>query len=108
MVALVIVTTPRFYGVHGFVLAAVMIPLAVLGWTIWTRFGRGTRWTYYLVLATASIALVANLVLLGVPKAMAWLDHGQGNMGHILTAIGSAAVLGILMLPATRRHFRGR
>lgn len=108
MVALVIVTTPRFYSVHRFVLAAVMAPSAVLGWAIWTRFGRGTRWTYYLVLAAASITLLANLVLLVVPKAMARLDYGQGDLAHILAAIVSAAVLGILFLPATRRHFRSR
>ena len=43
-----------------------------------------------------------------IQDVMAWLDYGQGDLAHILTAIVSAAVLGILLLPATRRHFRNR
>ncbi|MBL7134674.1 MAG: ABC transporter permease [Phycisphaerae bacterium] len=108
IVALVIITTPRFYGAGGFTLAGVLVLAAVLGWTIWRHFGRGARWSYHLVLAAASITLLANLAPLGAPKAMAWLDYGQGNLGAMLTAIVSAAVLAILFLPATRRHFRSR
>jgi len=108
MAALVIVTTPQFYSVRGFVVAGVLAADAGLGWFIWGRFGRGARWTYYLVLVVAAFYLLGNLALLGVPKVMAWLDYGQGRLANIVTAIVSAAVLAILFLPATRRHFRSR
>ncbi len=108
IVALIIVTTPSLYSVRGFARAGVMALTAVVGWTIWTRFGGGVKWTYYLVLAAAGVVLLGNVVLLVVPKAMALLDHGQDNLSVMVTAIVSAAVVAILFLPATRRHFRSR
>ena len=108
MVALVIVTTPSLYGVRGFVVAGILALDAVLAWFIWTRFGRGARWTYYLVLVTAAFFLLGNLAFLLIPKVTAWLDYGQEKLANIMTAIVSAGVLAILFLPATRRHFRSR
>lgn len=74
---------------------------AGLTWAFWGWFGRGIRWTYFVVLGltVVNVALAA-LTLMGVN-----LLRGEQMPLKVAHLALSAVVLAILIVPSTRHHF---
>ena len=108
--ALVVLSLPRFHTLRGLLLAAGLLAVGVVVWVLWGAFGRGRKWAWWVVLATAAIALVERVLV----TAGLWAPRGPGRVNLPLRVIGftlTAAVIAILLLPKTRHHFafgRGR
>ena len=104
LAAIVLLSLPRFYSTATFALAAALLVAAPAGWVVWGAFARGRKWGYWLVLA-AHVPVLA-----GAAAAVAWpalLPQGPVATPVVsLAAAGTAAaVLLVLFLPKTRRHF---
>ncbi len=103
LAAVVVLTTPRLYGVEAFVAAAICILGAVGGWVFWGHFGHGARWAYWALLA----AVVAGT--LGAAAWVVWPGMIQGAGGDRLMPVTAAcilaALLAALVVPSTRHHF---
>jgi ABC-type transport system involved in multi-copper enzyme maturation permease subunit len=106
LAALSILTIPALYTKANFILAGAAALAAVIGWVVWGAFGFGRRWSWYLVLAAATILAVAGTVLL---IAAPTLPSGAEAVTPVSIFTGTAiaaGIAGILLLPRTRRHFR--
>ncbi len=102
----VLLSLSQYHTFSGFVTAASLIAGAAVGWMFWGVFGRGAKWSYWLV-------LVGSVGACGASLAAAWglwdigLVDASGDL-TIRAAVASAflaCVLGVLVLPRTRRHF---
>jgi hypothetical protein len=98
--------SPESAGALVLIPAGVLMLLAVAGWMLSSCFGRGARWSHRVVLALSVLSLGA----LGVVIAMAAAGE-EGllpNERALLTvgAVVAAAVVAVLLLPRTRRHFQ--
>jgi hypothetical protein len=81
---------------------------AVLGWLLWGYFANGAKWSYWLVTFLAVLSLAGSVLGTFWPQALGarqWLQPQTPALGAI-QVLAAAAVLLILMLPKTRRHFR--
>jgi hypothetical protein len=106
LTALTILTVPTLYTKVNFILAGTAALSAVIGWIVWGAFGFGRRWSWFLVLAAAAIVAVTGAVLL---LAGPRLPGGSEVVTPVLTFTATAVaagIVGILLLPRTRRHFR--
>jgi len=106
LAGLTILTVPAMYSATNFLIAGASIVLAAMGWVLWGAFGFGRRWSWYVVLAGAAILTIAGAVLLIAPGE--WFGMGETTtpvLTFTATAV-AAAVVGILLLPRTRRHFQ--
>jgi hypothetical protein len=104
--ALTILTVPAMYTKTNFILAGAAALAAVIGWVVWGAFGFGRRWSWYLVLAAAAIVAVAGAVLLlAAPRLPDSAEAVTPVLTFTATAV-AAGIVGILLLPRTRRHFR--
>jgi len=106
LTALTILTVPTLYTKVNFILAGAAALSAVIGWIVWGAFGFGRRWSWFLVLAAAAIVAVTGAVLL---LAGPRLPGGSEVVTPVLTFTATAVaagIVGILLLPRTRRHFR--
>jgi hypothetical protein len=75
------------------------------GWLLWGWFGRGVRWTWWLVSLVVAAALAGGVAMLVAPQwRPQWL--ALGGFGLVFTTAALAAITLILMLPKTREHFR--
>lgn len=108
LAGLTILTVPAMYNATNFLIAGASIVLAAMGWVLWGAFGFGRRWSWYVVLAGAVIHTVVGAVLLIAPGE--WFGIGETAtpvLTFTATAV-AAAIVGILLLPRTRRHFQSR
>jgi hypothetical protein len=107
LAALTILTVPASYDKpYLIILAGAAAPAAVIGWVVWGAFGFGRRWSWYLVLAGAAIVAVAGAVLLlAAPRLPDSAEAVTPVLTFTATAV-AAGIVGILLLPRTRRHFR--
>jgi len=107
LAALTILTVPASYDKpYLIILAGIAAPAAVIGWVVWGAFGFGRRWSWYLVLAAAVIVAVAGAVLLlAAPRLPDSAEAVTPVLTFTATAV-AAGIVGILLLPRTRRHFR--
>ncbi len=104
--ALVLFSQPGFHTVHGIVGASVLLVSSVAAWKLWGSFGRGTRWSYWVVCVLALGVLAQRISALLAPT-VALLRYGSDAPMYVVAGIAlSAMVLLILVLPRTRRHFR--
>lgn len=104
--ALFIATLPNFHNLSGVGLIAALLVAAAIGWALWSRFGAGDRWAYWLVLLGVVIALGAHIVMVVAPNALAMEATAATRVQAIAgSLIGGLCGL-ILILPKTRRHFR--
>lgn len=86
--------------------AAWYLPSGVLLWVLWGFFGRGVRWSYWVVLGLMVITLAGTVgrVLQDAYFQDVMDDRNRGFF--ILGAILEAALVGIMLLPKSRRHFK--
>jgi len=107
LAAVTILTVPASYDKpYLIILAGAAAPAAVIGWVVWGAFGFGRRWSWYLVLAGAAIVAVAGAVLLlAAPRLPDSAEAVTPVLTFTATAV-AAGIVGILLLPRTRRHFR--
>ncbi len=113
----VIISQPAFYNVSGFATAGALLAGAILAWVVWGYFGRGVKWTYYLVLIASAIKACVSIFALvfpdkarqfvteSIPQATAFVESGEFPVIIFAAAIVAVAVVVIMFLPKTRRHF---
>lgn len=83
----------------GFVIAG------VLGWILWGFFGRGVKWSYWLVLTLAVFTLAyTQACISGLLKVSQAGLYEPALLA--IEAILAAGIIVIMILPKTRRHFR--
>ncbi|HUS92890.1 MAG TPA: hypothetical protein VM695_13610 [Phycisphaerae bacterium] len=104
LAGLVVLTVPRLYSTASLLAAAGLIVGAAAGWLVWAAFGYGGRWSYWLVLAASAAGAAAGTVLLISPHLGPRPDVATPVLIATATAL-AAAVLVVLFLPKTRRHF---
>ena len=102
------VMAANFTPAYALMGAGGLIVFAVAAWFLWSYFGHGARWAFWIVLVINAEALIRNGLTLVAPKATAWMGSlGKGQFGPTLAnAVVAALVLLVLALPSTRRHFR--
>jgi hypothetical protein len=85
----------------GVLTAAGLLGLAVLTWLLWGWFGRGLKWTYFVVLGLALTVLAG-----GASWALgAWSLPGRDKTWAVVGAAAAGLLVLILLLPRTRHHF---
>jgi len=94
------------HTIDGFVAAGALVASGGVGWIFWGFFGRGAKWSYLLVLIVDIAALAASLAI----ASGLWSIDAPDDWGDLAPRAGVAAafgvcVLGVLVLPRTRRHF---
>jgi hypothetical protein len=104
--ALVLLSLEAFHTAVGLATAGGMLVAAPVCWLLWGGFGRGRKWAYWLVLL-ASVAVLGGLHAgYHVPGEVGRRLHlGQAPVLLILEHLVAAAVILVLVLPKTRRHF---
>ena len=103
----VMLSVPRFHTLSGLAAIAAMLVAAAAGWIIWGLFGRGARWAYWLVLGVTVAAVARQVAVLAGGEALERARLPAEHTGHlVLGTVVAAAVLLVLILPGTRRHFR--
>jgi hypothetical protein len=103
----IMLTMPASYTTNGFIIIAVMFAIAVIAWVVWTGFGNGNRWTWWLicVLSVSGALLWATMLpWFWAQKLRVSLPLSQTQI-MISAVIGSVVLIGLL-LPKTRRHFK--
>ena len=107
LAAMSILTVPALYSSQNFILAATLTAIGVIGWFVWGAFGRGQKWSWYLVLALALLGIAADVALLivGPEKYLPGSDATAPMLPYVAGVI-KATVVVILVLPRTRRHFQ--
>ena len=106
LAGLAIVGAAVLAGTMGWFTPIGVLAGAGLAWQLWSLFGRGNKWVYWLVMVSVALNLVrAALLAAGLKEP--WLPRaGQETQPVIVVqALAAAAVLLILLLPKTRRHF---
>ena len=103
--ALLMLATPRFHNTRLFVLDGCLAAAAAALWLLSGFFGRGASWAYWLTLAAAICVLSGVGVWLVSPQFRQALPQVQARQ-ITLAAVIAAAVLLMLLLPRTRRHFQ--
>lgn len=95
----------NFDSLQPVAIAVALVLGAAAVWIFYGWFGRGVKWTYFLVFIAAALGLVPYVgALVGGPlKVLAKQYLGTG--GLISAIVANALVLLILLLPKTRYHF---
>jgi ABC-type transport system involved in multi-copper enzyme maturation permease subunit len=106
LVAAKLVARPENRDAASFLVAAGLLGAAVASWLLWGWFGRGVGWSYRIVLGLSGLFFLRNAALLGAPGATGFLRFRETPELLFLEAVLGAAVLLILLLPRTRRHFK--
>lgn len=105
--ALVLPSLPRGRTVEGLTAAGGLLAAAVATWLIWGAFARGARWSYWVVLGTSALAVLAAGAVLLVPALPAPRTAGGPALLAAVAALAAGMIL-IQLLPNTRRHFHFR
>lgn len=100
-----------FLGIDGPPVLA-LLPLAgvlVFGvalWMLWTHFGRGHGWAYWVVLLAGAVKGVWLAAAAFLPQARVLWAARMGPLALGLSAAAAGVVVILLVLPKTRHHFR--
>ena len=85
--------------------AVALIVLGVLAWLLWGFFGRGARWSCWVVVGIVAANLLRCLAaILGLGQLLPTLGLDEPVLLAVQTIV-TAAVLVVLLFPRTRRHF---
>ena len=102
----VILSLSKYHTLGGLTTAGALLAGAGVGWILWGFFGRGARWTYWLVLAGD---VAAGGMAIAAAAGIWEFGSLEDPRGVTTPAVGVAAVslcvLLVLVLPRTRRHF---
>jgi len=104
--ALVMVSLPRYHSLAGLGIVAAMVAAAGLGWLIWSRFGAGDKWAYWLAWLIAVLGVLIPALVLTWPERLGLDEAGGGRVISLATAAAGGVVILILLLPKTRHHFK--
>jgi hypothetical protein len=85
--------------------AVALVLAAVAIWIFYGWFGRGVKWTYFLVFVAAALGLAPYISALVGGPLQARAGQFLGTGGLISAIVTNALVLLILLLPKTRYHF---
>lgn len=102
---LAIFSLPRLYHLPWLLTACGLLALAVAGWVLWGAFGYGRRWSYWAVLALACLGLAACVAALISPALLPRHELAGPVLTGTATVLAAAVIL-VLILPTTRRHFQ--
>ncbi len=106
LVSMVMVTLAKFHTLQGAGLIAGLFAAAGINWLLWSHFATGKRWAYWLtvVLGTATLAGLAGAVIF--PARFGIQLNAPERVLTVASAALAAAVMIILLMPKTRRHFK--
>jgi hypothetical protein len=107
---LVLLSVPAMHTAWGMLTIAILLALAVGSWFLWSAFSRGAKWSYWLVVVVACLDLAQRAVSAIAPRSPVaqWRGRGEGPALTVLETILAVAILLILVLPKTRRHFHSQ
>ena len=91
-------------------LMGALLLVAALNWVIWSAFGRGRAWVYWLVTVSVCLDIVRLIVGRLWPQALPQrlLPEAQDPALAVFQAATLTVILLILLMPKTRRHFRSQ
>ena len=102
---LAIFSLPRLYHFRLLLTAGGLLALAAGGWLLWGAFGYGRRWSYWAVGALACLGLAACVAALVAPGLLPRHELAGPVLVGTATVLAGAVLL-VLLLPSTRRHFQ--
>jgi len=102
--ALFALSLPKFHTAAGLAYNAGVLSAAIAACVLWICFSRGAKWSYWVVLCAAALLLAACAAGMVLPPGNRLLGRQNAFLLPILTAV-AAAVIAVLVLPRTRRHF---
>lgn len=105
IVALVLVSLRSYHNAAGLAIIAAIAVASAINWAVWSGFGSGGRWAYWLVLACVVVAIPLQAAGLIVPEQFDLDPTGPARVFLAAGAMIAALVILILALPKTRRHF---
>lgn len=102
----VMLTMPASHTTSGFIIVAVMLITAAIAWTVWTGFGNGRKWAWWLICVISVIQVTFWTLLLPYLRAQKLRVSVPLSQAHIMliAAVGTIMLI-VLLLPKTRRHF---
>lgn len=107
LMSLSILTVPRLYSTDNLIRSGILAAAALVLWVVSAGLGRGRAWSWYVVLASALLGVAADVAVVAL-GAKQYLP-GDEVVAPILPYLAGAllaAMIVILILPRTRRHFR--
>jgi len=90
----------------GLALTAALLVGGTLLWFFSGLLARGVRWTYWVLAGIAAAVLLRQLAITLGRGQLELLRLGDDPQRMTLEAIVAAVVMGILVVPKTRRHFQ--
>ncbi len=82
-----------------------ILAAAIATCMLWIYFSRGARWSWWVVLCLTLAVLATGIVAMLVPAVAAYLPGKERFLLPPVAVIVAAAVMLVLVLPKTRRHF---
>ena len=102
----VLLSLSYYHTLVGLTTAGALIAAAIVGWLGWGYFGRGAKWSYLLVLVCDIAAFGAAIsAVFGLWDVSNIGITGDPQVRVTVAAVFLGCVLGVLVLPRTRRHF---
>lgn len=95
----------------GWLLVAGLLAAGVAGWLFWGYFARGVRWTRTALLAAGALGVLgfmaSSIAAISGPESLRaiGLDVQLNVVSQLAGLAVSVALLGMMFLPQTRRHF---
>lgn len=105
-----VLSLPGYHNLFGILLGIGLLAAAVGLWMVWGAFGRGVRWGYAVVGVVAVVLGVRAALVWALPGALAFatVEIVDSPVLLVLQALLAAAILTVLVLPKTRRHFQSQ
>lgn len=75
-------------------------------WLLWGHFGRGKRWSYFVVAAVTLAELALAAMVYFVPSLREQFAASAGRVYLVIATAAAIVTAIILAMPGTRRHFR--
>ena len=104
IVALVMLSMHAHHTLVDISIGVAVLAGAAAVWGIFSRFGQGARWSWWIVAILAFIGVAGSLAVLFVPGLGNYRAQG-GPPRLVCAAVVSGVVLILTILPKTRRHF---
>ena len=103
----VLLTQRSSYDWLGLVRVAGILASGGVCWIICGALGSGRKWAFWATILAAGCVAGAGLTLRFIPAWTSTVQTIQSSQAAIIATLISAATLIVLILPKTRKHFRG-